>query len=342
MARVLNVALIGYGLAGRKHHARQIAAVEGLRLAAIVSSRRAEIRADFPEAAILAKPEDAFADPTIDLVVVATPNDSHAPLAAAALRAGKAVVVDKPFTTSVAETEALIAVAGQTGGLLSVYQNRRWDGDFLTLRRLIGEGSLGEVVYFENHFDRFNPTATGNWREETGAANGTWYDLGPHLADQALVLFGRPLGIAADMAVMRAGVAAVDYFHVLMRYRKTRVVLMSNYLAADDDLRLVVHGTKASFVIRGFDASQAAKRTGKRAGADWNGADYRAVLTDATGGQTPVTLQDSAWTCYYEGVRDAILKKGPLPVTAAEGLTVMQVLAAADRSAAERREVAFG
>lgn len=262
----LDVALIGYGLAGRKFHAPQIATVEGLRLAAVVSSRRDDIQRDFPAAAVLSDPQAVFADPAIALVVVAAPNAVHASLASAALRAGKAVVVDKPFTTSVAETKALIATAQEVGGLLSVYQNRRWDGDFLTLKRLMAKGALGEVVYFESHFDRYRPAASGNWREAAGAANGTWYDLGPHLADQALCLFGRPLGVFADMGILRRDVAAIDYFHVLLRYERTRVVLMSNYLAADDDLRMVVHGEKASFVVRGFDAAEASRAPARRAG----------------------------------------------------------------------------
>lgn len=339
MDRTLNVALIGYGLAGRKFHAPQIAGVEGLRLAAVVSSRKDEIQGDFPDAAVLSRPEEVFAAAAIDLVVVATPNSSHAPLAAAALRAGKAVVVDKPFTTSVAETRALMTVAGETGGLLSVYQNRRWDGDFLTLKKLVADGALGDVVYVESHFDRFRPVASGNWREAAGTANGTWYDLGPHLADQMLCLFGSPKAVFADMAIMRPDVAAVDYFHVLMRYEDKRVVLMSNYLAADDDLRLVVHGTKASFVMRGFDTAEASRRPGKCAMADWNGSTYKSALIDGGGGETPVTLKDNAWKCYYAGVRDAMLGKGPLPVTAEDGLRVMAFLDLAAQSAHLHREL---
>lgn len=337
-----NVALIGFGLAGRKFHAPQISAVEGLKLAAIVSSRQADIRADYPDVAILSRPEEVFADPAIDLVVVATPNEVHASLAAAALRAGKAVVVDKPFTRSVTETEALIAVAKETGGLLSVYQNRRWDGDFLTLKRLIAEGALGEIVYVETHFDRFRPAPSGNWREKVGAANGIWYDLGPHLADQAMCLFGPPKAVYADLANLRPFAQATDYFHVLLRYDGLRVVLMGNYLAADDNLRFVVHGSKASFVMHGYDSGEAAaSRPGKAPAADWNGPTYKAVLVDGRGAEHPVAVTADVPTGYYAGVRDALTGKAALPVSAEEGLRVMKVLDLGEQSGAEGRELPF-
>src|SRR5512133_3542028 len=244
--RTANVALIGFGLAGRVFHAPLISAVDGLKLTAIVSSRKDEIEKLYPDVRVLQTAEQAFADPGIDLVVVATPNDSHFDLASRALAAGKHVVVDKPFARTSAEARALIAQA--TGRLLTVFQNRRWDSDFLTLKRLIAEGALGDVVYFESHFDRFRPAVRDRWREHAGPATGIWYDLGAHLVDQALQLFGMPLGVMADLAGRRDGALTTDYFHVLLRYEQRRVVLSGDSLAPADDRRFVVHGTAASFL----------------------------------------------------------------------------------------------
>jgi len=339
MTRPLNVALIGYGLAGRVFHAPLISGVAGLKLSAIVSSRAADIRKDYPAAAPLASPEEALDDPAIDLVVVATPNDSHFELAAGALARGKHVVVDKPFTTTADEARELARLALGAGRLLSVFHSRRWDGDFLTLKRLIEGGALGEIVYFESHFDRFRPQVQDRWRERAGAASGTWYDLGSHLADQALQLFGPPRAIFADLAARRAGAKTTDYFHVLLRYEKLRVVLTGNSLAAANDLRFVVHGTRGSFVKYGLDTQEVFMRDGGRPGDAGFGVDPRdGVLTDGEGVARSVANERGDYTRYYAAVRDAILGAGPPPVTPVQAIAVMDLLEAAEKSAAEGRE----
>jgi predicted dehydrogenase len=341
MAKPLNVALIGYGLAGRAFHAPLIASVEGLRLSAVVSSRADQVRAAYPDVAVLSDADDAFADSSIDLVVVATPNDSHFSLAARALDRGKHVVVDKPFTTTAAETSELMRRAERAGRLLSVFHNRRWDSDYLTLKRLIAAGELGEIVTFESHFDRYRPKPSGNWREKAGPAGGLWFDLGPHLVDQALCLFGKPLALFADFAMLRDGVAAPDYFHVLLRYERLRVVLTTTVFAAADDLRMIVHGTRASYVKHGLDSQEAALRAGRRPGGDWGRDPRDGVLKSADGNERVVPSEPGDYRRYYIGVRDAIRGVGPLPVTAAEGLTVMEILEYGERSAASRSEIPF-
>jgi predicted dehydrogenase len=336
--RPARVALIGYGLAGRVFHAPMIAAVEGLQLAAIVSSRRAEIEKYWPGVAVCASPEEVFSDPFIDLVVVATPNDSHFALAARALEAGKHVVIDKPFALAAAEARELMARA--RGRILSVFHNRRWDSDFLTLKKLIGEGALGEVVYFESHFDRFRLQPKGGWREGAGPATGIWYDLGSHLLDQALQLFGPPLGIAADLAAQRAGAAATDYFRVQLRYDKLRVVLTGSALAPACDLRFLVHGSRASFIKHGLDTQEGFLAAGGKPDDGAFGADPlpgRLILPG--GAEKAVDALRGDYRAYYRGIRDTLLGMAPLPVLAGEALAVMTYLEAGEESASRRCEI---
>lgn len=216
MTLPIHVALIGYGLAGKVFHAPVIQAVPGLRLVTIQSSQPQKVRADCPEVWVSASFEEVIQAPQIDLVVIATPNHTHFELARRALEAGKHVVVDKPFTLWAQEARALAELAQAQKRLLSVFQNRRWDGDFLSLQRVLEAGTLGEVVYFESHFDRYRPAVQPRWREQAGPGSGIWYDLGPHLADQALLLFGWPQAVFADIAFQRLGAEAPDYFHVLL------------------------------------------------------------------------------------------------------------------------------
>jgi predicted dehydrogenase len=340
MPRTLNVALIGFGRAGRTFHAPLIANIEGIRLAAIASSRPEEVQKYYPDTKVFSSPGAAFADPSIDLVVIATPNDSHFSLAASALQHGKHVVIDKPFTTTSAETRDLIKRAEASGCLLSVYQNRRWDADYLTVKRLIAQGLLGEIVYFESRFDRFR-IPNGGWREKAGPANGLWFDVGPHLADQALCLFGKPLALFADLAILRDGVAAPDYFHVLLRYEKLRVVLTTNFMAAENDLRFIIHGTRGSFIKNGADPQEAAMVAGKQPDGDWGRDPCDGVLKRTDGSERTVPSERGDYRRYYVGVRDAIRGDGPLPVTAAEALTVMEILECGERSAAIRGEIPF-
>ncbi len=337
--RPANVALIGFGLAGRVFHAPLIASVDGLRLAAIVSSRKDEIAGSYPGARVLGTPEEAFTDPAVDLVVVATPNDSHFDLASRALAAGKHVVVDKPFALTAAQARMLIAQA--TGRVLTVFHNRRWDSDFLTLKRLIGEGALGDILYFESHFDRFRPVVRDRWRERSGPATGIWYDLGSHLIDQALQLFGWPLGVMADLGARRDGAVTTDYFRVLLRYEKLRVVLAGDCLAPADDRRLVVHGSRASFIKHGLDTQETFLSSSGRpadAGYGLDSGPGRLLLPGSE--EVPVSPVRGDYPAFYKGVRDALFGVAPLPVTAREALAVMDLLEAGEQSARRQGEIA--
>lgn len=341
----LNVVLVGYGLAGRVFHAPLITTTPGLRLAAVVSSRREEIAADLPGAEPVDSLGAALAQGGIDLVVVATPNDSHHPLAAEAIAAGCHVVVDKPFTVTVAEAEALRDQARRAGVLLSVFHNRRWTSDFLAVRRLVERGELGEIVHCEIHFDRFRPLARDRWREREGPGAGIWYDLGSHLIDQALQLFGAPEAIWADLAAQREGAAlSTDWFHAVLRYPRLRVVLHSGTIAAEPGPVFTVHGTHGSFVKHGLDPQEDQAKQGMTPGEPGWGVDPSpGVLTrtDEDGGAVRSTPPAPAgdYGRYYAGVRDAILGRGANPVPPEQALGVMRLIELGMESARTRCEV---
>lgn len=339
----IGVAVVGYGLAGQTFHAPLIAATPGLTLTAVVSSRPDAVRADLPDADVLPDLDAALARDDIRLIVVATPDALHAEQSIAALQAGKSVVVDKPFAATLADAQAVATVATDAPGVFSVFQNRRWDADFLTLRRLIAEGELGEIAVFESHYDRFRPTVTDRWKDRRDG--GVWADLGPHLIDQAVQLFGPPLAVYADLQAQRHGATAIDYAHVLLRYDRLRVILNMSHLAAEASLRYVVHGTGGSFIKHGLDAQESQSKAGLRPGhPDWGLDPTPGVLTKQIDGQTlgaTPAPERGDYPAFYAAVRDAIRGEAPPPVPADQALTVMRILDAGLRSAAEGREISL-
>lgn len=326
----LNVALIGYGYAGKVFHAPLIDSVERLNLTTFVSSDSTKVRQDFPEAAVYGQPQAVFEDPNIDLIVIATPNEHHFSLAKAALDAGKHVVVDKPFTVTVEEAEQLIAHPRAEAGILSVFHNRRWDADFLTIQDLLNRNTLDRVVTFESHFDRFRPEVRERWRERAGAGGGLWYDLGPHLVDQALKLFGQPDEIFADLSIQRTGAVATDYFHVLLRYGNARIILHASALVGADLPRFVIHGLRGSYVKHGMDVQEDSLKAGNRPGSsNWGIDSCDGELTLWQGDcstKSKLTTKQGCYSKYYEQVRDAIFGLAPNPVPATEALHVMKLI----------------
>jgi predicted dehydrogenase len=336
----VRVALVGFGYAGRVFHAPLITATSGLELR-VLGTQRAVSETGYPAALVVADRMAAARHPEVDLVVIATPNESHAPLAEAALRAGKHVVVDKPFTLTLAEARALTALAADVGRVLSVFQNRRWDGDFLGLRAAISGGALGHVVELRSEMSRYRPEVRDRWRERAGPGSGVWYDLGPHLVDQALVLLGPPAIVAADLRIQRKGATAVDWFHVLLGYGRSRVILSSSMLAAAPALRFLVRGTEASLTRLGWDPQEEQLVRGLRPGSPGWGVNSDPLVIHS-GGATEareVPAPPGDYPAYYAAVRDAIAGGGEPPVTAAQGCTVMSVIEAGERSAAEGRVV---
>lgn len=337
---MIDVGLIGYGFAGKVFHAPVIEAVEGLRLTTIV--RRSGTPEPRPAAVEFVRSVDDLLARAVDLVVIATPNESHHPIAHQCLSAGRHVVIDKPFATTAAEAESLIRLASTQRRLLSVYHNRRFVGDFVTLQQLLAQGALGRVVAFESHFDRFRPELRpGAWREQPLRGSGVWFDLGPHLLDQALVLFGRPEALSADIRTERAGAQADDAFDVVLHYPGLRAVLRASMLAAAPGATFAVHGTSGSFVKYGADPQEAALRAGRRpVEPDWDREEpaLYGILTTAEGAR-PIATTPSSFTRYYENVRDAVLGTAALAVTPQQALEVMHGLERAVTSSQQRRVV---
>lgn len=340
----LNVALIGYGFVGKVFHAPLIVHTPGLQLHTVVSRDAAKVHSDHPGVRVLADPAAAFADPSIDLVVIATPNDTHAPLALAALADGKHVVVDKPFTVTVAEAEQVVALARRSGRLLSVFQNRRWDADFLTVKQLLEDGVLGAIAEFHSHFNRFRPQVVDRWRERAATGGGLWYDLGPHLIDQALQLFGAPLAIQVDLAAQRVGASNPDYFHAQLRYPRCRVHLHAASLVAAHGLRYAVHGERGSYLKQGLDVQEDCLRAGGVPGElDWGRDPRFGELTrlddDGVLVTHPLDTLPGDYRRYYGAMREAIVDGAPLPVTPEQAIAVMHLIELGIRSSAERREI---
>ena len=346
----LRVGLVGYGLAGSVFHAPLVSATAGLVLDTVVTSnpeRRAAADAEFPGLRFAATPEELLdrAD-ELDLVVIASPNKTHVPIARAALEAGLPVVVDKPIAGTAAEARELAALARQRGLMLSVFQNRRWDNDFLTLARLVEEGELGDVLRFESRFERWRPQLKGGWREsgDPQEFGGLLYDLGSHVVDQALTLFGPVVRVYAESDVRRPGAAADDdTFLALTHANGVRSHLYASATTAQLGPRFRVLGSTAGYVKYGLDPQEAALREGDRpaAGRPW-GVEPEALWgrlgsgeSPLTGGGDPVPTLPGAYPAYYAAVAAALRGTGENPVTAEQAAAALDVLEAARRSARE-------
>ncbi|MFG3097092.1 Gfo/Idh/MocA family oxidoreductase [Streptomyces sp. NPDC048202] len=347
----LRVGLIGYGLAGSVFHAPLIAATDGLVLDTVVTSnpeRQEQARAEFPDVRVAGTPEELLERAgELDLVVIASPNKTHVPLATAAIKAGLPVVVDKPISGTAAEARELAALADEHGVLLSVFQNRRWDNDFLTLRKLVADGDLGDVWRFESRFERWRPQLKGGWRESGDPAEigGLLYDLGSHVVDQALVLFGPVTEVYAEAVVRRDGAETDDdTFLALTHAGGVRSHLYVSATTAQLGPRFRVLGSRAGFVKYGLDPQEAALRDGDRPGTEvaW-GVEEESLWgrlgageSPVTGGGTAVQTLPGGYPAYYAAVAAAVRGTGPNPVTALEAAETLDVLEAARRSARDK------
>jgi predicted dehydrogenase len=336
--KTIRVGLIGYGFAGKTFHAPLIRCVPGLALTVVASSKRDAVMAEFSGVSVCSA-EEVTTHPEVDLVVVATPNESHFPLAAAALRAGKDVVVDKPFTVTLAEARELVKIAAEHKRLLSVFQNRRWYSEVLATKAVLESGVLGEVSHYECHMDRFRPNVRQRWRENPGPGAGLWFDLGPHLIDQALHLFGMPDSVNANFGILRPGGQTDDWAHVQLNYPKMRAILHASLLVAwgagaDGGPRSALHGTRASWAKFGGDVQEEQLMAGMLPNAAGFGVDLDSgILYDgASGEQTRIPAPVGDQRPYYAGVRDAILTGRSAPISGEHGVAVMAVLEASFES----------
>ena len=303
---MIRVGLAGYGLAGSVFHAPLVRACERMELSAVLTSRDVPKRVETFEALLERS----------DLVIIATPNTTHADLAAAALQAGKHVVVDKPLAVTPDEADALIALAGKRGRLLTVFQNRRWDSDFLTVQKLLPK--LGDIMLFESNWDRFRPAIKHGWRELPQPGGGVLNDLGSHLIDQALQLFGMPNAVSADVLAQRPGAEVDDYFDLTLHYGERRVCLRCSTLVAEPRPRFAVHGTAGSYLKHGLDPQEAQLKSGIDPRAPEFGLDERdGTLTLSDGSTETARTERGDYRAFYEAVADAVLDGAPVPVSPA-------------------------
>lgn len=347
--RPLQVGLIGYGLAGAVFHAPLIASTPDLHLYSVVTSdpeRRARLAAEHPDARAVGSLDELLADPSaLDLVVVASPNRTHIPAARAALEAGLPVVVDKPLTDSAAAARELAGLAAERGLLLTVFQNRRWDSDFLTVKQLIADGALGTVRRYESRYERWRPTLKGGWRESADPAEvgGLLYDLGSHVVDQALHLFGPVERVYAEIDVRRPGAATDDdVFLALTHVGGVRSHLWMSAVAPQFGPRFRVLGDRAAYTVYGLDPQEDALAAGKRPGPGWGTppeSDWGLLGTNDEVKPYPTLSGD--YPAFYAAVADSLRHGTAAPVAPDEVIAALTVLEAARLSAAEGRTVSL-
>ena len=346
---MIDVGLVGFGLAGRAFHAQVIRATPGLRLAAIVQRHGNEAAEKYPDVRVVRSVEELLDIRDIRLVVIATPNETHAPIARQCLEARRDVVVDKPFATTLKEAEELVELASESGRLITVYQNRRYDGDFQAIREIVADVTLGRIVRFETSYDRFRPDLKpGAWRERVGPGSGIFFDIAPHLIDHALLLFGLPGAVTADIRMERAVAVVDDSFDVMLHYSAgMRSVLRSTMLAVAPRPRFVLHGTRGSFVKQTFDPQEINLRRGYvPESGPWGGEPQEdwGVLTTMENDvvtKRSVPSATSDYRDYYANVRDAILGRATLAVTPEHALDVMRILEMAQESSRTRCTIAW-
>src|SRR3984885_7601266 len=347
---MVRVGLIGFGMAGQAFHAPVIRGVPGVELACIVERRRTRAQQKYPDVRIARTLDGLLTDKKIQLCVIATPNDSHFNLARTCLLAGRDVVVDKPLAPTLAESEELVRIAAERGRLITVYQDRRWDGDFQTVKNILESGKLGTVVEYECRYDRFRLEPKANaWRERGGQpAAGVLFDLGPHVLDQALVLFGEPQAITASAFCERETSQVDDSFDVCLEYPGLRATGRARIIAYAPGPHFLIHGTKGSFVKYGMDPQEARLRgencpQGFDWGADWGVEPEELWGTLSLVGEPSVKVKTERgdYRGFYANVRDAIEKKAPLEVTPQQALRTMRAVILAHKSSRERRTVGW-
>ncbi len=348
MNNTIKTGLVSFGKASRVFHGPIITSVPELHLKTVVERHRKEAREIYPWVGVVSDIDTLLADRSIELVVIATPNQTHYELARKCLEAGKHVVVDKPFTTTSAQAEELIELAARKKLVVSPFQNRRWDGDFLTIQRLLKSNVLGRLVEFESRFDRFrNYSRPGAWREAPGVGSGVFFDLGPHLIDQAVSLFGPPERLSADIRTQRDGAETDDHFDVLLHYEGLKVTLKGGMLVRARTPRFVLNGMNGSFAKYGLDPQEAALLAGGRPGTDGWGQEaaehWGEINTDLNGLHLVGRVETAAgnYQEFYRNIAEAIRGTAEPAVSVEQIGTTIRVIEKAFQSTREQRTVPF-
>lgn len=346
---MIRAGLVGFGMAGRVFHGPLLSSVKGMELAAVMERNSSRAAERYPQIRTYRSLEEMLGDDSLGLFVVATPSATHFDVARQVLRAGKNVIVDKPVSVNSAQSAELIRLAAQQNVLLIPFQNRRWDSDFLTVRKVLHEEILGRLVYFESRFDRWRTVAPTDrlWKEDP-ASGGVLLDLGTHLVDQALTLFGKPESVWAEVLREREWAKANDGFEIRLRYEGFTATLGANSLSLPPGPRFRLRGAKGNFLKFGLDPQEAAlnlvtriedPKWGQEPQSAWG-----ALHLESGGGTVtqPVETLSGDYRRYYAGVRDALLGKAPPPVKAVEAWRTSRVLEWAVESWEQRREVRCG
>ena len=345
MTNPINVGLVGFGMAGQVFHGPLIHANPNLRLTHILERRGNEAQKRYPQAKVVRDLDSLLRESSVELIVVATPNTSHLEIATKSLEAGKHVVVDKPFTITSADADQLIALSKKVGRRLSVFQNRRWDGDFLTVRQILDQRLLGRVAEFHSRFDRFRPGVQPNaWREQSGPGSGVLFDLGSHLIDQAVVLFGRPTGIYADLRLQRDRAAAVDNFEVQLQYSNLKVTLHAGSLVCEPSPRFLLYGTEGTYQKFGLDPQEEALKQGSMPSKPGWGEEPESAwgtITQCNGEAARKKYRTLAgnYPAYYTNVYQAIMGREELAVKPDQSRNIIHLIELAEQSAREKRTV---
>ncbi len=336
MENPVGTALASFGMSGRVFHGPLLKAHSGFRVRKVLERTHNYSHLLFPEAVIVRNYRELLSDPAVELVVVNTPDRFHYAMVWEALEADKHVVVEKPFTHTAAEAEALIRLAAARRRLLTVFQNRRWDGDFLAVKQVIGSGKLGKLVEFESHFDRFRPeVAENSWKEADDEHTGVLYNLGSHMVDQALQLFGLPQAVTAHLRVCRPGGKATDYYDLRLHYEALSVLLRSSYLVLEEGPRYILHGTEGSFIKYGIDPQEELLKKGMLPeGPGWGEEPeegWGLLHTMGERGETRERLATPAgdYPVFYRNLHAALRQEEPLAVEPGEAREVIRVLEAA-------------
>ncbi|KVN33603.1 oxidoreductase [Burkholderia ubonensis] len=345
MSSLLRIGLMGFGFAGATFHAPVIAASGRTQVAAIATGQPDRARTAYPDARIVADLDALLALDDIECVVIATPNDTHFPLARQVLDAGRHVVVDKPVTLTSDEALALARLANARSRVFAPFHNRRWDGDFLTVRRIVESGELGRITYVTSHFDRFRPQVRVRWREEAARGGGLLLDLGPHLIDQALALFGLPDTVSATVKTRRDNGSAPDFVHVQLGYPDKDVALHASALSAIEPARFTLHGTRGSYQKFGLDTQEDQLKAGLTPDdVEFGGGNPPGVLRVLDGDvetERPVPTFDGQYAEFYRALAASIREGAPFPVTPQDAVDVMTIIELAAQSEHEGRRLPF-
>lgn len=346
MENKINTAIIGFGLSGKVFHAPFVHVHDGFQLSIIVERHAQNSKEIYPDIIIERKFENILQDDSIELVVIAVPNIYHYEMAKECLLAGKHIIVEKPFMPSSKEAQEIIELANERNLHVFVYQNRRWDADFLSIQKMISKGELGNIQYFESHFDRYSPTRTrAAWRDEVQPGSGILYDLGSHLIDQAYSLFDKPISVKAKLEAQREGSKVDDFFEIHLSYPNIQVMVTAGMLVKNHDLRYRIEGSKGVFIKNGLDVQEAALKEGHfPQGVDWGKepeSQFGEITFSNHANKKTVKSEAGDYMAFYQNVFDVLRNEKEIAINPNDAMDVIRIIELAFESSEKNEEINF-